>query len=138
MGVKIKELKKEEPKLGLGVATQLSRSIMALKVPTYQDVKRIEVILKELEVVNQIRQKAITDFYEKNNLPKDEDIDASHPLYYDFNDYYLQQTTEIPKSKVALYTLKEFNAAVDGLYINFGERKMMEIWLVKDKEEVKS
>jgi len=132
MAVKIKELKKQEPKMGLGVAAQLSRSIMALKVPTYQDVKRIEVILKELEVVNQIREKAISDFYDKNNLLKEEQIDASHPLFYDFQDYYVQQTTEIEKSKVAMFTLKEFNASVDGLNINFGERKMMEFWLVKD------
>jgi len=125
-------LKKEEPKIGLGVSLQLGNALGIFKVPTYADVQRIEALLKKLEVNQQILQAAQTEFYKNNNLDKLEVVDNSHPLFYDFQDAITNTVTSLEKNDVAIFTLKQFNASVDGSAISFGERRFLQFWLVKD------
>lgn len=135
MGVKVKTLKVEEAKLDLVSSISISGLVTAFQVPTYKDVQRIEGLLRVLASVDDVRKAARDAFFKQHNLPEDEFIDNSHPLFYEFQDVVGRAPTDIKKSDVAVFTLKEFNAAIDNSYITFANRRVLQFWLVNTEEK---
>jgi hypothetical protein len=136
MGAKLKELKKQSPKLGFGVAAMLGRLIPAFKTPTYACVQRVDGVMKTIAQLEQERGALITQVFEKYNIPKDEVIDAQHPLFYELAEQIDTKESSITQTQLQQFTLQQFNQAVDGAGFNYSERKLLEFWLVK-LEQVK-
>jgi hypothetical protein len=131
MAVKIKELKKTAPKLILGAVTGLQNLLPQFKTPTYQDVKKIDGILETLKAGDAARQTFIQEFFKKHKLGEKESIGPDHPLAQELFSNLSGVETSVHKEDISLYSLIEFNASIDGINLNYNDRKFLEYWLVK-------
>lgn len=121
--------KVETPKVQFGVAMMLTRLLPGFKTPTYADMKLIDHVLTAIQQVDQSSH--IKDVFRKYEISEEDSIDPSHPAFMKINNEIMQGQSSVTKADIAVFDSEHFNSLTDGLNVNYGERKLLEFWLVK-------
>lgn len=131
MGVQVKKLKVTTPKLTLGVVTGLTNLLPQFKTACYADHQRISEILQILATTEALRGQICNDFFKANGLDQTESIGADHPLSRELFPLIMNAETAIDKTATAVFSVGDFNIAVDGLPLTYADRDFLMNWLVK-------
>jgi hypothetical protein len=74
---------------------------------------------------------SILEFYEKHELPKEEQISQTHPLFSKFIELQNGLSVEITKMKLQVFTETELDGYINGKEFSFMEMKALDEFVVK-------
>lgn len=131
MAVKLKKVKEQPAEKRVFFMANLNPFIMALNkllMPTRGDEKRLDAVDQTLQHIAEEHQRVVQQFFKEHQLPEDEQIDETHPLYKKWLDFYLK---EVKEPTFPEFTEQQFAAVTTGAVLTFQEKKLLKFWLLK-------